>query len=127
MTIKQKKFVENILKGENGINAVKKAGYGKKNKPLNNDTAKAIASENLTKPHIKAEINKGMARIEKKTDITIKEIINNARYLVKLGIEKKNGADIAAGNKQLGEMIAAFKQVQQIQQVKPQVVLFKRL
>jgi hypothetical protein len=47
--------------------------------------------------------------------------------LIELGVSKKNGTDIAAGNKQLGEMIAAFKQVQQVEQVKPQVVLFKEV
>jgi phosphoribosylformylglycinamidine (FGAM) synthase-like enzyme len=50
------------------------------------------------------------AKTEVKTDITLAEVIENARYLINLGKEKQNGTDISNGNKQLGEMIAAFKQ-----------------
>ncbi|MFA5359326.1 MAG: terminase small subunit [Patescibacteria group bacterium] len=120
LTLKQSKFKESILQGDNGTKAAIKAGYAVK-------SARVSAHRNITNHNIKAEIDKGIARIEAKTDVTIQEIINNARYLIELGISKKNGTDIAAGNKQLGEMIAAFKQVQQVEQVKPQVVLFKEV
>ena len=103
LTVKQKRFVENILTSDNQTQAAIKAGY----KP---ESARITASENLTKDNIKSEINKRTAEIEAKTDITLQEVIENARYLINLGKEKQNGTDISNGNKQLGEMIAAFKQ-----------------
>jgi len=126
LTTKQTKFKNGII--ENMTSKVTKsntqiaidAGYSPK-------TAYSIASENLSKPDIKAEIDEIQARISGKLEITLEEISNNARYLIELGKNKKNGADIAAGNKQLGEMRGAFKQVVIETEVKPEVVMFKEV
>lgn len=52
LTIKQRKFVDEVVKSGNATEAVKKAGYKIKNRHV----AESIGSENLWKPEIKAEI-----------------------------------------------------------------------
>ena len=108
MSPKSKKFVEAILSGENGVNAIKKAGYGKKDKELTYNTAGVMANEYLKKPKIKAEIDKRMAEIEAKTDITVKFIQDRHLKIFDLAIEK---GDLASANAALtgaGKTIAAY-------------------
>src|ERR1700734_1172040 len=54
LTKKQRKFVNEYADTGNGSLAVKEAGYD----VANDETARAIASENLTKPNIQAELKK---------------------------------------------------------------------
>ena len=108
MTIKQKKFTEEYIKSGNGTEAVKKAGYGRKNKVLANDTAKAIASENLTKPYIINAIDKRMAQIEAKTDLSVQKVQSEHLRLQALAESK---ADISTANScltQAGRTIGAY-------------------
>ena len=76
MTIKQKRFKEGIVEKIVGLNKktntqiAKDSGYSEK-------TAYSIASENLNKPEIKAEIDKRIAEIEAKTEIDVKIPIEN--------------------------------------------------
>jgi len=120
LTAKQKLFKDAILQGKNQTEAASIANYSNKSK---NYLAR-VGSENVRKCNIKSEIDHIQAKISGKLEITLEEIANNARYLIELGREKKNGADIAAGNKQLGEMKGAFKQVLVETVVKPEVVMF---
>lgn len=62
MTKKQKLFVEEYLIDLNATQAAIRAGYSP-------DTAKAIGSENLTKPDIRAHIDKAMAERSKRTGV----------------------------------------------------------
>lgn len=55
LTKKQKGFVEDYLVTGIGVQAAL-GNYGKENKPISYDTAKSIATENLTKPYIQKEI-----------------------------------------------------------------------
>ena len=55
MTKKQKRFVEEYLIDLNATQAAIRAGYSP-------DTAKSIGSENLTKPDIRAAVDKAEAR-----------------------------------------------------------------
>lgn len=73
LTIKQRKFVDEVVKSGNATQAVKKAGY----KHKNTHVAESIGSENLRKPEIKAEIED---RLE-----TAKKII----YWLATGAEKE--------------------------------------
>lgn len=57
LTAKQKKFADNYIKTGNATQSAIDAGYSKK-------TAKSVGSENLTKPDIKAYIDKKMREIE---------------------------------------------------------------
>ena len=62
LTAKQKKFVEEYLIDLNATQAAIRAGYSP-------DTAKEIGCENLTKPNIKAEIDKAIAERSRRTGI----------------------------------------------------------
>jgi phage terminase small subunit len=102
MTIKQKKYIEAKLRGDNGTQAAIKAGYSPK-------SARKIASENQTKPDIISEIDKGIARIEAKTNITI-EFIQKEHARIQLLAEEKG--DISTANACLtaiGKTIGAYR------------------
>ena len=62
LTAKQQTFVEEYLIDLNATQAAIRAGYSPK-------TAKEIGAENLTKPHIRAHIDKAMAERSKRTGI----------------------------------------------------------
>lgn len=68
LTDKQKRFVEEYCVDFNATQAAIRAGYSKK-------TAKETGYENLTKPHIKNEIDKRIEKRKKKLEVTEKEII----------------------------------------------------
>lgn len=51
LTIKQEKFVQNYIEHGNGTKAAIDAGYS-------DNSAKAIASENLTKPYVAEQVHK---------------------------------------------------------------------
>lgn len=90
MTFKQKKFVENLISGDNQTQAAIKAGYKPKN-------ARIRASENVTKSNIKAELDKRKAEIEQKTNITVESIQQeHARY--QLLAESKGDLSTATAN-----------------------------
>lgn len=56
LTLKQERFVKEIVKDGNGARAAREAGYSKK-------SAKQIASENFTKPYIRRSIQEELDRI----------------------------------------------------------------
>lgn len=68
LTDKQKKFCLEYLIDLNGTQAAIRAGYSQ-------NTARAIAFENLTKPDIVEELNRLRADIVKKTKITPERIL----------------------------------------------------
>lgn len=68
MTKKQKRFVEEYLIDLNATQAAIRAGYSP-------ETAKSIGSENLTKPDIRASIEKAMAERSKRTGINQDRIV----------------------------------------------------
>lgn len=72
LTIKQKKFIKETIKGRNGTAAAIAAGYSEK-------TARFIASENLTKPNIVAKIEKVMSAEADKLGITAEYILSGLK------------------------------------------------
>lgn len=78
MTKKQKLFVEEYLIDLNATQAAIRAGYSP-------DTAKEIGCENLTKPNIKALIDKAMAERSKRTGINQDRVLTE---LAKIGFAK---------------------------------------
>lgn len=71
MTDKQKRFCDEYLIDLNATQAAIRAGYSEK-------TARAVASENLTKPYIKSYIDERMAEKEKMLIASQDEVL---RYL----------------------------------------------
>lgn len=68
MTKKLKLFCDEYLIDLNGTQAAIRAGYSPK-------TAKAIASENLTKPDVRAYIDRAMAERSKRTGVNADRVI----------------------------------------------------
>lgn len=68
LTNKQKRFCEEYLIDLNGTQAAIRAGYSP-------DTAAVIASENLTKPNIRARIDKAIAERSKRTGVNADRVI----------------------------------------------------
>ena len=68
LTRKQKAFIEEYLIDLNATQAAIRSGYSP-------DTAKEIGCENLTKPNIKAAIDKAMAERSKRTGICADRVL----------------------------------------------------
>ena len=68
MTQKQKRFIEEYLIDLNATQAAIRAGYSP-------DTAKAIGSENLTTPDIRAQIDRAMAERSKRTGVNAERVV----------------------------------------------------
>jgi phage terminase small subunit len=83
LTPKQQKFVAEYLIDLNATQAVIRAGYSAK-------TARNIANELLTKPHIQAELQKRRGKIQNKLEISQETIIAELA-----AIAFANGADYA--------------------------------
>jgi len=81
LTVKQQAFINEYIRNKgNATRAAIKAGYSE-------DTARYIGAENLTKPHIKAEIDKRLKTANKKKvaqgDEVLEWLTKFARGLVK--------------------------------------------
>ena len=80
LTAKQKKFVEEYLIDLNATQAAIRAGYS-------TESAKEIGCENLTKPNVKAEIDKAIAERSRRTGINQDRIL---RELAKIAFVNPN-------------------------------------
>lgn len=76
LTKKQKLFVEEYLIDLNATQAAIRAGYSP-------DSARQIGSENLTKPDIRARIDKALAERSKRTGINADRVV---RELARIGL-----------------------------------------
>ena len=74
LTEKQKLFVAAYLANPNATEAAKKAGYSEK-------TARAMGCENLAKPYIREEIEKGLAEVKRDLGITRDRILNEYKAI----------------------------------------------
>ncbi len=77
LTNKQKVFIEHYLASWNGTEAAAQAGYG--GKKTNRATLRAIASENLAKPNIKAEIGRRLSAVVMAADEVLARLSFMAR------------------------------------------------
>jgi phage terminase small subunit len=67
LTSKQNRFVQEYLVDHNATQAAIRAGYSEK-------TARAIASENLAKPDIRAAINRAQNKVAEKLELTVASV-----------------------------------------------------
>lgn len=89
LTVKQERFAHNYVKNAgNGAKAARDAGY----KSLNGGD-RAIASENLAKPHIEGAINEIALKAISAENLTDDDIING--LLKESGLDGKGGPDDA--------------------------------
>lgn len=82
MTKKQKRFIEEYLIDLNATQAAIRAGYSP-------DTAQQIGSENLSKPVLKAHIDRAMAERSRRTGVNADRVV---RELAKIAFV--NAADV---------------------------------
>ena len=106
LTAKQSSFVQYYADPasetfNNATQSAIKAGYEGKWTASN---AKQITNNN----QVKAAIEQCKAKIAKIMDVTRNEVIDNARYLINMGKELRNGSDIGKGNEQLGKIASVF-------------------
>ncbi len=73
LTVKQDKFCRSYAKTGNGTLAAKDAGYSER-------TAYSIASENLRKPEIAAEVAKHRQRLAERLDVSRDKLVNDAAH-----------------------------------------------
>jgi len=103
LTPKQQAFVQEYLVDLNGTQAAIRAGYSK-------DTANVIASENLTKPNIKALVEKRLQERAERTQVTQDMIVSelkkiafaDIRNAVEWGISPVDDTDVNADKNGLG-------------------------
>jgi phage terminase small subunit len=82
MTPKQRRFVEEYLIDLNATQAAIRAGYSE-------DTARSIASENLTKPDIQEAIARAMDARSKRTEITQDYVLQGICRIVERTAERQ--------------------------------------
>jgi phage terminase small subunit len=82
LTPKQALFVIEYLKDLNGAQAAIRAGYSE-------DTAKEIASENLTKPNISKAIKEQMDARANRTLITADYVLNGMREVAERSLQRR--------------------------------------
>lgn len=78
---KQRRFVDEYLKDSNGAQAAIRAGYSAK-------TARAIASELLTFPHVKAAIEERLQKVAAKADVTAEYVLSSLKEIVERTMQR---------------------------------------
>lgn len=81
MTPKQKRFCEEYVIDSNGTGAAIRAGYSQ-------ETAHAIAYENLSKPYIKKYITELQSDISNRNKITVDELVQTLAKLARFDISE---------------------------------------
>ncbi len=104
MNPKQARFVDEYLIDGNATQAAIRAGYSPK-------TARFIGSENLTKPHIMAAVNAGLAVLARRNALTQDEVIAGLRKEATREGEGSSHAARVSALAKLGEALGMFKQV----------------
>jgi phage terminase small subunit len=95
LTNKQSRFVEEYLLDNNGTQAAIRAGYSK-------HTARAIATENLSKPVILDAIEEGRKIISEKVEITREWLIREAVSTYEAAKKESAFGPAFAGIKEIG-------------------------
>ena len=127
LTTKQLKFKEGVIKGLNGTEAARQAGY-----KGNDVTLGAVAYENLNKPHIKQAIDEHRAKIEAETEYTIKQWLVDALIARKAALTARQYSAVAASDRLLGQYLGAFEldnkqKTEQVELSEKQAIEAKRI
>jgi len=98
---KQAAFCKAYIAGGSCGAAMRAAGYS-------DSYANTHGTAILDIPAVKAELERLQVKVEADFDVTLQEVVANARWLVRTGKDRNCGADVSAGNLQLGRSIGAF-------------------
>lgn len=80
LTPRQERFIQEYLIDLNATQAAIRAGYSKR-------TARKIGCENLTKPDIRAEIDKAQTDMAKKAELTQQFVLNGLKENLKRALQ----------------------------------------
>jgi phage terminase small subunit len=94
MTVKQRRFCNEYLVDSNATQAAIRAGYSVA-------SARDIGYENLTKPYIKAYIDKRIDKIIEKTEITQEKVLNEMAKIGFASIDDYVEVEIDKNNKKV--------------------------
>jgi phage terminase small subunit len=87
----------------NGTEAARRAGYAG-----NEDTLKSVASENLSKPYIRAEIDKRMAKALSGADVTVEAVLRRLQVIGDQALEDRKFGDAIRAAELQGKYLKMF-------------------
>lgn len=117
LTPKQRAFVrEYKINGGNGTQAAIKAGYSEK-------TARKIASENVTKPDIREELEKQDKKLQEKYEYTIDELVKDLKNVLMQSDSEGNRTAQLRAIELLGKAFGLFVDKSDIRLSQPPVAL----
>lgn len=94
LTVMQKKFADEYIRTGNGLQSAIKAGYSER-------SAKEIASETLTKPNVKAYVEKRMKELEKDTIADADEVLQYLTRVMRGEIDEPTLKGVGKGEQEL--------------------------
>lgn len=98
LTSKQLRWIDEYLIDLNGTAAAVRAGYSPK-------SARSIAHENLTKPHILAAIQARQVDMAKDLQLTRQGVIRGLLEAVEMGREQKNPSAMVTALREVSKML----------------------
>lgn len=113
LTPKQEMFCKEYIKDLNGAQAAIRAGYSE-------ETAKEIASENLTKPNIKSRIQELMEKRSSKVEVSAEMVLRELVHLATVDLSEAYNPDGTIKPLQeipepIRRAIAGFEQVEEFE------------
>jgi phage terminase small subunit len=101
LTAKQTRFISEYLVDGNGAGAAARAGYSPK-------TARAIATENLTKPAIQNALQARQAADATRLSIQREDVLAGLQEAVQQAREQHNPMGMIAGYRELAKMLGFY-------------------
>ena len=101
LSAKQSRFVEEYLLDGNGAAAAVRAGYSAK-------SARAIASENLTKPDVLSALQARQGVLAKQLEMTRQGVVQSLLEAVQIAREDRNPMGMIAGYREIGRLLGFY-------------------
>ena len=102
LTGKQCRWVDEYLVDLNGAAAAVRAGYSEK-------SARAIASENLTKPYIQAVLQARQAALASELHVTRQGVIQGLLEAVNMSREQQNPGAMVGALREIAKMLGLYE------------------
>jgi phage terminase small subunit len=101
LTARQLRFIDEYMIDSNGAAAAVRAGYSPK-------TAREMASENLSKPHISAVLRKRQAQASEELNITREGVIKGLLDAFELAKSERNPASMVSAMATVAKMLGFY-------------------
>lgn len=102
LTAKQEAFIQAYIETNNAAESARRAWYSEK-------TARVIWDENLSKPYIKAEIDKRKAKIAEKHERTMDKLMEERNNLIQECKANDDRTNYKESIKEIGKIIWAYE------------------